>query len=94
MREVNEGVILNVEVNPSSKKRKVWYDRWKGVLKVSVKSPPVKGKANEELIEFLKELFKRDVVIIRGEKSTKKVLLIRNAKLSEITELLKNFEGD
>ena len=93
MKETDEGVILNLEINPSSKRRKLEYDRWKDVIKVSVKSPPVKGKANRELLEFLKELFKRDVTILKGEKSTKKVVLIKDAKINDVLVVLKNFKA-
>ena len=91
MKETDEGVILNLEVNPSSKRRKIEYDKWRDVIRINVKSPPKKGQANKELLKFLKELFKRDVEIIKGEKSTKKVILIRDSKLNDILDILKNF---
>jgi uncharacterized protein (TIGR00251 family) len=52
-------------------------------LKVKLTSPPVEGKANEELIEFLSELLKVkkcDIKILRGQSSKQKVVEISGLK--------------
>ncbi len=46
-----------VQVKPNSKHQKI-EDSDDGRLKVHLKSPPVDGKANQELIELLAERFK------------------------------------
>jgi uncharacterized protein (TIGR00251 family) len=49
-------------------------------LKVYVRAPPVKGKANEAVIEVLAEFFgvkKSDMRIMSGERSREKVVEIR-----------------
>jgi len=49
-------------------------------LKVYVRAPPVKGKANEAVIEVLAKFFgvkKSDMRIISGERSREKVVEIR-----------------
>ncbi len=51
-----------------------------GELRVSVKSPPQEGRANQAIIETLAEHFKipkRAVEIAGGHKSKKKLILIR-----------------
>jgi uncharacterized protein (TIGR00251 family) len=48
-------------------------------LKVKLVAKPVKGKANEELIDYIARVFnvrRREVVILSGEKDTRKVLSI------------------
>ena len=53
--------------------------RWWCFLKIRIKAPPEKGKANCELIKFLaKELKmpKSAVRIIKGEKSREKVVIV------------------
>lgn len=48
-------------------------------LKVYVKSSPVKGKANKELIELLSDYYnvpKTSVAILKGEKSKHKLIEI------------------
>jgi uncharacterized protein (TIGR00251 family) len=58
-----------------------------GELKLKVKSPPVKGKANREVIEALSSYFRLSpsrISIIRGEKSRLKLvsLEVDNKNLS------------
>ena len=47
-------------------------------LKIRVAAPPVEGKANEELLQFLKKLLKlpiSQIKILRGETSASKDIL-------------------
>jgi uncharacterized protein (TIGR00251 family) len=69
-----------VKVKPNSKKQSI-EEMADGTLKVNLKSPPVDGKANKELIELLAEKFnvtKSQVQIKSG--------LSSNIKLIEIVE--------
>ena len=76
--ETDEGVILNVKAQPRSSRAGI-----DGVIgdavKVRVKSAPVDGRANKELIETIAEamgLPKASVVFKSGETSkTKRILL-------------------
>ena len=43
---------------------------------ISLKSPPHKGKANIELIKFLRKYFKKQVLIKSGFKSKQKVITL------------------
>lgn len=50
-------------------------------LKIKVSAPPVEGKANKALIEFLAEHFrvsKSNVKILKGEKSREKIIEIED----------------
>lgn len=71
---IKEGT-LEVKVCPNSKENKV-----KGVgdkrLKISIKEKAEGGKANKELLKFLKKKFNLRCRIKRGLKSRKKVLEI------------------
>ncbi|MBV1916126.1 MAG: YggU family protein [Pseudomonadales bacterium] len=52
-----------------------------GLLKIRVKAPPVDGKANQHLIQFLAKQFKvpkKQVKIISGETHRNKRVLIEN----------------
>lgn len=70
-------MIVTVKVIPGSRKNSL--EMHEGVLKVKIKAPPDKGKANEELIEFLSESFsipKSEICILSGHTSKlKKVKL-------------------
>jgi len=62
-------LVLDIHVQPRADRDEIvglHGDR----LKIRIKAPPVDGKANRHLIEFLAEAFgvaKRDVVLLAGE---------------------------
>lgn len=62
-----------------------------GVLQVRVTAPPVRGKANEELIAFLSEALgvsKSRISIIRGHVTRNKVLAIDGFSQEEVLRRL------
>ena len=66
---------IEVLVKPNSRESKiVSYDSEKNILKVNIKERAENGKANKELINFLKKYFKRHVVITKGFNSKKKLI--------------------
>jgi len=90
IRETKDGVVILLYVQPKAKKNAIeGVDEWRGRLKVKIKAPPVEGKANKEVVKFFSKLFKREVVIVRGETSREKDLLIRGTSKGEIKEILK-----
>lgn len=60
---------------------------WLGeVLKVKIHAPPVEGRANEALCEFLAETLgvpRRAVTVLRGDTARQKVLRIDGLTLKE-----------
>ncbi len=67
-----------VKVKPNSKQQKI-QEQLDGSLTVHLKSPPVDGKANEELIKLLAEKFdvpKSDIRIKSGLSSRQKLVEI------------------
>ncbi|MFA5840209.1 MAG: DUF167 domain-containing protein [Candidatus Margulisiibacteriota bacterium] len=68
---------LNIKVIPNAKQSKLVQEA--GNYKVYLTAPAVEGKANEALIEFLAEHFKvkkKQIAIVRGEKSRNKLVEI------------------
>jgi uncharacterized protein (TIGR00251 family) len=62
-----------------------------GVLKVKVSAPPVKGKANRELIAFLSQVLgvgKGSLTIIKGHTSRNKVIAIDGLSQEEVIRRL------
>jgi len=87
MKEDKEKVCyLDVKVITSSKRFSIEMKENKK-LKVYLTSPPVKGKANEELLKNLKNIFKCKVEIVKGLKSNKKTLKIEKS-CDEVMRLL------
>lgn len=67
---------IKIKVEPRSSRSGITGFYGEG-LKVKLASPPVEGKANKELIKVLAKKFgirKKDVEIIKGEKSKNKVV--------------------
>ncbi len=68
---------MNIEVKVIAGARKQEMKLEGARLKVKLVAKPVKGKANEELIEYVAETFglkRRDVRIVAGEKDTRKII--------------------
>ncbi len=62
-----------------------------GVLRVRIAAPPVRGKANKELIAFLSQMLgvsKGALTIIQGHTSKNKVIAIDGLSQEEIMERL------
>jgi uncharacterized protein (TIGR00251 family) len=60
-------------------------------LKLSLKAPPVAGRANEACIEFLANLLKvprSSVTIASGQNSPRKVIRVRGVSADEVQERL------
>ncbi|MBN2189853.1 MAG: DUF167 domain-containing protein [Candidatus Aureabacteria bacterium] len=62
-----------------------------GRLKICLKSPPVEGRANDELTALIAERFglpRKDVVIVRGRGCSNKKIVIRTANENLLKSLL------
>lgn len=90
LNETAEGIIINVRAAPRSSR--AGLDGTMGdVLKVRIRSAPVDGKANKELIEVLADAFglpKSSVVFKGGETSKTKRLLLRGTTKESILSRL------
>jgi len=70
-------MILNVKVIPNATKNEIKQEE--NCWKVRLTAPPEKGKANKLLIELLSLKFKvkkKQIKIVRGEKSRHKIVEI------------------
>ena len=86
--ESAEGVIINVRAQPRSSK--AGLDGLIGdALKVKIRSAPVDGKANKELIETIAEAFslaKSSVIFKSGESSKQKRILLKGVTSAMIAQ--------
>jgi len=89
LRVVEGGVTLAVRAQPGAKKTAiagVWGEGAETQLKIAVQAPPVEGKANAALIEFLAGLFgvaRSRVELRSGDLGRSKVFLIKGVSLAE-----------
>lgn len=66
---------VEVKVKPNSNEcRVISYDPNLNILFLAVKSEPIEGKANKEILKFLKKQTKYDYEIVSGINSRKKLL--------------------
>ena len=75
-------IVLKVYLQPRSPKNEV-VGPYRDGIKVKVTSPPVEGKANEELLRFLSRVWKipqSHIEIIRGHYAREKILRISGEK--------------
>jgi uncharacterized protein (TIGR00251 family) len=88
--EKPEGVQISLYVQPGASKSEI-VGIHNGMLKIKIKSPPVDGKANEEVIRFLSEILtvpKKNVELIKGDKSREKKVFVHGLKLESAKSLL------
>ena len=87
--ETAEGVIVNVRAQPRSSRAGIDGLFGADALKVRIRSAPVDGKANKELIEVLADAFglpKSAVVFKGGETSKTKRLLLRGVTTAQMKQ--------
>ena len=80
---------LKIYVQPGASKSSVSGEH-DGYLKIRISSPPVEGKANEALVEFLSDALKvrkSRIEISEGLKSRKKLLKISGATMKDLEKL-------
>ena len=69
---------LKIIVKPSSSKNEILgWNNSRQALKVAIKAPPLKGKANIEVIKFFSKLLKKKVLIASGKSNKEKLLRIQ-----------------
>ena len=85
----NKARIL-VQVHPNAIKNKI-VSLNNGVLYIRISAPPVKGKANQELVAFLSRLLgikKDNISIVKGYTTRRKFLFIDGLNQESVLKLL------
>ena len=73
---ISEGLV-KVIVRPNSKRTEyLGYDESRLAYRIALKALPEKGKANAELIKFIKTYTGKDVTLVKGKTSRTKILRI------------------
>lgn len=89
LRATRGGVTLAVRAQPGAKKTAttgIYGEGQIAQLKIAVHAPPVEGRANAALVEFLAEAFsieKKAVELVSGESSRSKIFLLRGILLTQ-----------
>jgi hypothetical protein len=87
----SEGFRLAVKVTPGAGRNEIAGFK-NGILHVKVNAAPEKGKANQELIDFLAEkleIKKSSVLIIKGLTGRHKVIFLQGISRDVLSRLVK-----
>ena len=80
-----KGVVLNLKVMPSQPRFEVLgWDEGRNALKLKIKSPPVKGKANQEIEKELSNFFGSPTRLVAGLKGKRKKARIEGKSLEAV----------
>ncbi len=79
------GARLTIQVKPGASRNMItrYAD---GILHVKIAAPPVRGKANQELVKFLSKVLgvsRSSLVIEKGMTSRRKVVLVKGIKQAD-----------
>ncbi|MHB0977156.1 MAG: DUF167 domain-containing protein [Candidatus Aquicultorales bacterium] len=91
VRASGDGTVVDIWLQPRASKSRIVGSDDRG-LKVTVCSPPVEGRANEELIGLFSEILsvpKARLSIQSGAKGRRKALLIRGMKPEQVEDIIK-----
>lgn len=90
LKEHAEGTLLFVKAQPRASRNEIG-EAVGAELKIKVTAPPVDSAANGAIVEFLAEKLdcsKSAVVLIRGETSRHKTILLRGFKPETVERVL------
>ena len=88
MTETNNGTILTIRVVPRASKNEIAGELG-DALKIRLQAPPVEGKANKALIQFLSdklEIQRNRISILSGDTGRNKRILLTGINSQDIKE--------
>lgn len=89
IRETDNGILVDIEVSTRSYRFEIsGYNQWRERVEIKIKSPPLKGKANKEIVNQFSKLTSRNVKIVSGHKSRFKTLKIMKMSKNELIDIL------
>lgn len=83
----NPGSLLTIKITPRSPRNEIQQILENGTIKIRLTAPPVDGKANQALIEFLSEKLgvpRNNIKIISGQTSHTKIITIGGIEKDEL----------
>jgi hypothetical protein len=89
VRAVARGVRFEVRVQPRASRSEVVGEQ-EGALRVRLTAPPVDGAANDALVDLLAKLLdvpKRDVHIVGGATSRRKIVQVEGVTAEQVLAL-------
>ncbi len=84
MKEEQATIVVQVQPNASQNKLARFKD---GVWHLRIAAPPIKGKANQELLKFLSDILgigKDNLTIAKGMTGKRKVIVIKGLAQNQV----------
>lgn len=95
LHDGKHGAALTIRVTPRSRKTEFSGILEDGTVRIRVSAPPVEGKANKALINFLSKVLKvrkNQIEIVAGEKGLDKIVSILDMTAEQVQErILEHF---
>jgi uncharacterized protein (TIGR00251 family) len=94
LHDAKHGSALTVRVTPRARKNEFAGILEDGTLRVRIAAPPVEGKANAALVEFLADVLrvrKSKIEIVAGQKGLDKILSIEEMTSEEVEERIRTW---
>jgi uncharacterized protein (TIGR00251 family) len=95
VKETGDGVQFPLRVQPRASRTAIAGTIATGeggeAVKLAITAPPVDGKANQAVIEFLARLFgvaKSNIAIVSGETGRNKVIAVRGRSAQQVRQAL------
>lgn len=92
VKETPDGVTLDLEISPGARETAVrGYNPWRRRIEIRLSEKAEKGRANDQLVSFLSDLFRvssRNIRIIAGTTNSKKSVKIIGARAEDILMVL------
>jgi uncharacterized protein (TIGR00251 family) len=79
MTETREGIVLSIHATPRASKSQIQGLHGEA-LKIRLQAPPVDGKANDTLLEYLAKVLnvpRRQVILLSGQTSRQKRVSVK-----------------
>jgi uncharacterized protein len=90
IRDTPEGARFALRVQPRASRNAI-VGVMGDAIKLAITAPPVDGKANQAVIEYLSDLFrvpKSSIVIVSGETGRNKLIAIRGVSAEQVRKVL------
>lgn len=90
VRDTAQGAQFALRVQPRASRNAI-VGVMGDAIKLAITAPPVDGKANEAVIEYLADLFrlpKSSIVIVSGETGRNKLIAIRGRSAEQVLKVL------
>ena len=86
LREDADGVLIDVHLQPGARRNAVCGEHG-GRLKIAIAAPPLEGRANDALTDWVAErldLPRRQVRLVAGQRSRDKTLRMEGVRASQV----------